>query len=91
MEVTASRVERVRGEAPTIPYDRLISLYETPPNEELSLDEFELFALDRLQLLRGIENLKTRGFEGQDYTNKLAEVYLILELFSLHSRSSDGK
>jgi DNA primase large subunit len=74
MEVTASRVEHVRGGAPTIPYDRLISLYESPPNEELSLDEFELFALDRLQLLRGIENLKTRGFDGQEYTAKLTEV-----------------
>jgi hypothetical protein len=79
MEVTASKVDRSGGN-PTIAVDKLISLYENPPNEELTLDEFELFALDRLQLLRGIENLKTRGFDGQEYTSKLTEVWIHLSM-----------
>ena len=37
-----------------------LSLYSEHPKEEITLDEFELFALDRLQLLRGIEQVKIR-------------------------------
>lgn len=54
--------------------DKVVSLYTDPPSEEITLDEFELYALDRLQLLRGIETLKTRGFEGQEYENKLKQL-----------------
>eukprot|EP01035_Chromulina_nebulosa_P022258 gene22258-28829_t len=51
-----------------------LSLYNEPPTEEISLDEFELYSLDRLQLLRSIEILKTRGFEGSDLISKINEV-----------------
>lgn len=54
--------------------DRAVSLYIDPPSEEITLDEFELYALDRLQLLRGIESLRTRGFEGNDYDNKVKQL-----------------
>mmetsp|Transcript_16242 Transcript_16242/g.24464 ORF Transcript_16242/g.24464 Transcript_16242/m.24464 type:complete len:492 (-) Transcript_16242:202-1677(-) len=54
--------------------DRLISLYEEPPQEEITIDEFETFALDRLQLLRGIESLKTRNIKGEEYTAKLKQL-----------------
>jgi DNA primase large subunit len=57
-----------------ISQDRLISLYTDPPSEEITLDEFELFALDRLQLLRGIEALRARGYEGADYTKKMDQL-----------------
>ena len=33
-------------------------MYEEAPFEEITLDEFELMALDRLQVLRKIEDLK---------------------------------
>jgi DNA primase large subunit len=45
----------------------LISLYINAPQEEISLDEFELFALDRLSLLRAIEALKARGFQEEEF------------------------
>lgn len=48
-----------------------LSLYNEVPQEELTLDEFEVFALDRLQLLRGIEVLRTRGFDGKEFSEKL--------------------
>lgn len=48
-----------------------ISLYNEPPERELSLDEFEIFSLDRLSLLRGFENCRARGFEKDDLERKM--------------------
>ena len=62
--------------------DELVSLYTDPPTEEITLDEFELYALDRLQLLRGIETLKAKGFEGKELNSRiktLQETYMPLE------------
>ena len=53
---------------------RLLSLYYEPPQQELTLDEFEMLSLDRLQLLRGLEALKNKGFEEHDFNSKLFEV-----------------
>jgi hypothetical protein len=53
---------------------QLISLYHDIPQEELTVDEFEMMALDRLQLLRGIEVLQTRGFDGKELNNKIYAV-----------------
>ena len=53
---------------------QLLSLYNESPQEELTLDDFELFALDRLQLLRGIEKLKIRNFDPKEYTARLTKV-----------------
>lgn len=39
-------------------YVQVISMYTEAPFEEITLDEFELVALDRLQVLRKIEDLK---------------------------------
>jgi len=33
-----------------------------------------MFALDRLNLMRKVEDYKTRGFEAEDLDNKLREV-----------------
>ena len=66
---------------------RLLSLYYEPPQIELTLDEFEMLSLDRLQLLRGIEVLKAKGDESS-FNNKVNEVsvfiayYLIFHCFS---------
>lgn len=40
-----------------------ISMYMEPPAEEITLDEFELMSLDRLQVLRKIEDLKVRAMK----------------------------
>jgi DNA primase large subunit len=47
------------------------SLYETPPTEEVSLDTFELYSIDRLRLLRDIEMLKARGFEDKELYSQI--------------------
>jgi hypothetical protein len=60
---------------------RLLSFYNEAPQDELTLDEFELFSLDRLQLLRGIETLRTKGFEGLDLIKGIEKVSKILQGF----------
>ena len=54
----------------------LLSLYIEAPQEEISLDEFELFALDRLSLLRSIETLKARAGDSKDIVEKMKQVCL---------------
>ncbi|KAJ8600125.1 hypothetical protein CTAYLR_003452 [Chrysophaeum taylorii] len=39
-----------------------VSMYSSPPRGEMSLDEFEEFAVDRLVILRMIDNLRVKGF-----------------------------
>jgi DNA primase large subunit len=49
----------------------IISMYTEPPTDETTLDEFELFALDRLMVLRKIEDLKARNMWGLEMKEKL--------------------
>jgi len=74
-----------RGGARSDVAGRSLSLYNDVPEEELSLDEFELFALDRLALLRGLENLKTRGLEGKELSDKIQAVSIQMEEGSISS------
>ena len=51
-----------------------VSLYETPPKVELTLDEFEISAVDRLKVLRTIDALKQKGFKPRELDAELAPV-----------------
>lgn len=62
------------------------TLYMDPPTEELTLDQFELLSLDRLQLLRQIELLKARGFEERELNTKIREVLQTYLDFLLYYR-----
>lgn len=73
MELSTRRVDNVPGVQKRSTSIK-ISMYAAAPEEEISLDEFELFALDRLQLLRGIESLKTRGIDGAELNTKLNQL-----------------
>lgn len=53
------------------------SLYIEPPALEISLDDFELLSLDRLQMLRSIEMLKAR-FDEVELNRKIREVRISL-------------
>ena len=59
---------------PVLAKKPLVSFYHDPPTEELTLDEFEILSLDRLQLLRAIENLKAKQFEEKEFNEKLRMV-----------------
>jgi len=48
-----------------------LSTYAEPPDEEISLEEFESFAMDRLFVLRLIEALKARGLPRDELSKKL--------------------
>ncbi len=48
-----------------------LTFYNEPPTQEISLDEFEIFALDRLQLLRNIEKLKIGGYNEKELKEKI--------------------
>lgn len=64
---------------------RLLSLYSEPPQHELTLDEFEVVSLDRLQLLRSIDVLKTKGgIEGESSFNN--QVYELEKKYLLSNR-----
>lgn len=52
---------------------KLLSLYMDPPTEEITLDEFETFALDRLALLRSIELLKSRPMPPDELHQKIGQ------------------
>ena len=50
-----------------------VSMYATPPSFEMSVDEFESFAVDRLVVLRMVENLRTKGFKPRELEQQLHE------------------
>ena len=51
-----------------------VSLYEKPPREEMTLEEFEVFAVDRLKVLRTIDALRQKGFKPKELEAELAPV-----------------
>ncbi len=76
-------VRSVKNEKPSKSDDAIpLSLYLEAPAEELTIDEFELLSLDRLQLLRSIEQLKLRGFDESQVIAKIREVRISSSLSS---------
>lgn len=69
MQVRGTRTDNVMpGLAPRARQSKTasLSLYAEPPAEEITVDEFEIFALDRLQLLRNMEQARMREGTGAD-------------------------
>ena len=57
----------------------LLSMYTDAPDGDISLEEFERFAVDRLHVLRGIEDLKAQNVKGEELEKgilRLASQYL---------------
>ena len=40
---------------------QILNLYNTPPTSEISMEEFERYALDRLRVLKGLDDARSRG------------------------------
>eukprot|EP00958_Prasinococcus_capsulatus_P027829 scaffold5931_cov410-Prasinococcus_capsulatus_cf.AAC.7 len=40
---------------------QILNLYNNPPKEEISMEEFERYALDRLRVLKGLDDARSRG------------------------------
>jgi len=43
-----------------------LSMYNIPPVEDVALEDFEMFAIDRQQVLKQVEEAKERGMRGAD-------------------------
>lgn len=57
----------------------VLSMYTDPPDGDISLEEFERFAVDRLHVLRGIEDLKAQNTKGEELEKsilRLASQYI---------------
>ncbi|CAJ0919596.1 17079_t:CDS:10, partial [Entrophospora sp. SA101] len=67
-------------------YPRCLNFYNYLPDEEITLEEFNLFALDRLQVLKAIEGANLRD-KTDEQTIKLVEEVSKLHL-PLHSNDS---
>ena len=79
--LVGNRRSTVRAAAPS---QRVtVSLYEKPPREEMTLEEFEVFAVDRLKVLRTIDALRQKGFKPKELEAELAPV--VRELLPLAS------
>lgn len=56
-------------------YQNSLQLYDCPPKEELSLNDFEQFAAERLKVLRDIESFGIRfKRDSEDYNKRMKEV-----------------
>jgi ribosomal protein S10 len=56
MNLTTIKIDSLKGEGPLGQKEKeSVTFYNTPPTSELSLDDFERFAFDRLVMLREIE------------------------------------
>ncbi|KAI8148521.1 DNA primase large subunit Spp2 [Fennellomyces sp. T-0311] len=71
-------------------YPTRVNFYSKPPLHELSIEEFETFALDRLQVLKTLETAALRNKNGPDYKRQIeAALEKHLPLKSNNSRSSN--
>eukprot|EP00850_Spirogloea_muscicola_P024566 SM001063S14115 [mRNA] locus=s1063:253:2105:+ [translate_table: standard] len=61
-----------------------LSMYQAAPQGEVSLEEFEQFALDRLQVLKGLEEARARGKKAEELDD------LVADLWRKHMRQPAG-
>lgn len=62
-------------------YPDRISFYNVPPTQEITLDQFETFAIDRLKILIEINNLQSQGTNYGDLVKLMTErVKLLMPL-----------
>ncbi|XP_044147587.1 DNA primase large subunit isoform X1 [Bufo gargarizans] len=87
MQFSRNRHQRINtkltGERKGDHYPFSLQFYQLPPTENISLSEFETFAIERLKLLKTIENLGISYVKGSDeYNGKLQSELKKLKLFT---------
>ncbi|GAA5897500.1 DNA primase subunit PRI2 [Sporobolomyces salmoneus] len=70
-------------------YPHRLSFYERPPTEEITLEQFEVWAIDRLRLLADIESAQARNRPFEEI-KKIVESRA-KEFMELHSNQSGGR
>ena len=67
-------------------YPDTLSFYKLPPTTEITLNEFELYAIDRLKILIEIGNLQSQGTKYTDLIKLMSErVKLLMPLHSTNT------
>ncbi|XP_053566380.1 DNA primase large subunit [Bombina bombina] len=65
---------KLTGDRKSTLYPYSLQFYQQPPTENISLTEFETFAIERLKLLKTLENLGVSYVKGsEDYNKKLEQ------------------
>uniref|UniRef100_A0A6I8R7G9 DNA primase large subunit n=1 Tax=Xenopus tropicalis TaxID=8364 RepID=A0A6I8R7G9_XENTR len=64
---------RLTGDRKGDLYPSSLQFYQHPPTENISLTEFETFAIERLKLLKAVENLGVSYLKNSDDYNKKLE------------------
>ncbi|KAJ1752015.1 DNA primase subunit pri2, partial [Coemansia sp. RSA 1821] len=67
-------------------YPTRLTMYDTAPALEVSIEEFETFALDRLQVLRAIEDAQLRAKGEDDMRKRISEA--LEKYLPLHTNRS---
>lgn len=71
-------------------YPDRISFYKLPPMTEVTLDQFETYAIDRLKILIEISNLQSRGTNYSDLIKLMTErIKMLMPLHSLNTLEPD--
>eukprot|EP01113_Clastostelium_recurvatum_P030918 TRINITY_DN3809_c0_g1_i5.p1 TRINITY_DN3809_c0_g1~~TRINITY_DN3809_c0_g1_i5.p1 ORF type:complete len:289 (-),score=35.15 TRINITY_DN3809_c0_g1_i5:123-989(-) len=74
MIVHRSKKSRVKHKASYPAYEHRVSFYKIPPTENVTIEEFEGWAIDRLQVLREIDNAKMKGLKPDEINERLNKV-----------------
>ncbi|GAQ82103.1 Eukaryotic-type DNA primase large subunit [Klebsormidium nitens] len=61
-----------------------LTMYQVPPIEDVALEEFEQFALDRLRVLKGVEEARSRGRKPDELES------VVNDLWRKHMRMGDA-
>ncbi|KAM4693878.1 DNA primase large subunit [Discoglossus pictus] len=67
---------KLTGDRKGTQYPYSLQFYQSPPTENISLIEFETFAIERLKLLKALENLGVSFVKGSEEYNKKLEAEL---------------
>ena len=81
-----------------------LSLYQVPPKDNVSLEEFELYAIERLRgtlwyfngnnlimhvVLKDVENISIRGLSGSAFSNRMSELVKAFPLNTPEGQTKD--
>ncbi|XP_057198874.1 DNA primase large subunit [Triplophysa rosa] len=81
MLFSGSKRKKVIGSSQNDLYDHCLQFYAQPPLENISLTEFETFAVERLKLLKTVENLGVSYLKNSEqYIKKLEKEFANLNI-----------
>ncbi|ORX53214.1 DNA primase large subunit Spp2 [Hesseltinella vesiculosa] len=67
-------------------YPFRLNMYLDPPTDEITIEEFEIFALDRLQVLKAIESAKLRNLNDEQFKKDVQ--YAVDKYLPMHSNTA---